>query len=215
MEYEALRKLMVQEQLYARGIKDARVLNAFEKIERHKFLPEESRASAYADSPIPIGEGQTISQPYMAALMTQCLKLNGRERVLEIGTGSGYQTAILAELAKEVYTIERFAGLAKRSAETLREAGYENIKTKLGDGTLGWPEKAPFERIIIAAATPRVPLPLIDQLKDRGKMVLPLEDTSSQILTIVEKNGNKLDYTEVCACVFVPLVGKYGYNKEP
>jgi len=205
---------MVQEQLRARGIKDARVLNAFSKVERHKFLPEELKVSAYADFPIPIGQGQTISQPYIVALMTQCLDLAPGDKVLEIGTGSGYQTAILAELAKEVCTVERFADLAKKSGEILKQAGYSNIHTKLDDGTLGWPEEAPFDRIIITAAAPRVPLPLIDQLKNGGKLVLPLGDSYSQMLTIVEKNSNKINYTEICSCVFVPLVGKYGFSKE-
>jgi len=184
------------------------------KIERHKFIPEDLRSSSYADFPVPIGEGQTISQPYIVALMTDCLGLSGEEKVLEIGTGSGYQTAILAELAKEVYSIERFAGLAKKAQGEFKELGYANINIKVGDGTLGWPEEAPFDRIIITAASPRIPLPLIEQLKENGKLILPLGESFSQVLTLVEKKKDKLDSVQVCGCVFVPLVGKYGWKGD-
>jgi len=205
---------MVDEQLIPRGIKNPKVLDAFKKIERHKFIPEELRMSAYADFPVPIGEGQTISQPYIVALMTECLDLTGQEKVLEIGTGSGYQAAILAELAKEVYSIERFESLAKRAEAILNELVYVNIKIKVGDGTLGWEEVAPFDRIIITAASPRIPLPLTEQLKESGKLILPLGETFSQVLTVVEKKEGKLESIEVCGCVFVPLVGKYGWSKQ-
>ena len=211
MDYATLRKKMVEEQLILRGIKNQRLLEAFYKVERHKFIPEELRGSAYADFPVPIGEGQTISQPYIVALMTECLDLTGQEKVLEIGTGSGYQAAIIAELAKEVYTVERHASLAKRAEALLGELGYQNITVKVGDGTLGWNEDAPFDRIIITAASPRIPLPLTDQLKDGGKIVLPLGETFSQVLTVVEKKKGKLESIQVCGCVFVPLVGKYGW----
>jgi protein-L-isoaspartate(D-aspartate) O-methyltransferase len=214
MDYNLLRKRMVQEQLIPRGIKNQRVLEAFMKIERHKFIPEDLRSSSYADFPVPIGEGQTISQPYIVALMTDCLGLSGEEKVLEIGTGSGYQTAILAELAKEVYSIERFADLAKKAQGEFKELGYANINIKVGDGTLGWPEKAPFDRIIITAASPRIPLPLIEQLKENGKLILPLGESFSQVLTLVEKKKDKLDSVQVCGCVFVPLVGKYGWKGD-
>ena len=201
---------MVEEQLIARGINDKRALEAFYKVERHKFIPEELRQSAYADFPVPIGEGQTISQPYIVALMTECLGLNGEERVLEIGTGSGYQAAILAELAKEVYSVERFVALSEKAETILKEMGYTNIKLKVDDGTLGWPEFAPFDRIIITAASPRIPMPLTEQLKGDGKMVLPLGESFSQVLTVAEKKKDKLESIQVCGCVFVPLVGKYG-----
>jgi protein-L-isoaspartate(D-aspartate) O-methyltransferase len=201
---------MVEEQLKARGIKDQKVLDAFKKLERHKFIPEAVRESAYADFPVPIGESQTISQPYIVALMTECLNLTGDEKVLEIGTGSGYQTAILAELSKEVHSIERFGTLAKRAQELLKELGYTNIKIKIGDGSLGWPEEAPFDRIIITAAAARVPLPLTEQLKEGGKLILPMGESFSQVLTLYEKKNNKLESTPICGCVFVPLVGKYG-----
>jgi protein-L-isoaspartate(D-aspartate) O-methyltransferase len=214
MDYETLKKAMVEEQLMCRGIKNQKVLDAFRKVERHKFIPEDLRNNSYSDYPLPIGEGQTISQPYMVALMTECLGLTGGDKILEIGTGSGYQAAILAELAKEVYTIERFDSLAKRAEGVLNELGYKNIKIKVGDGTLGWPEEAPFDKIIITAATPRVPLPLTEQLKENGKLVLPLGESFSQILTVIEKRKDKLETLEVCGCVFVPLVGKYGSRME-
>jgi len=214
MNYEILRKRMAEEQLIPRGIKNQRVLDAFRKIERHKFIPEDLRSSSYADFPVPIGEGQTISQPYIVALMTECLSLTGQEKVLEIGTGSGYQTAILAELAKEVYSIERFERLAKSAEKIVNELGYTNIKIKVGDGTLGWEEEAPFDRIIITAASPRIPLPLTEQLKENGKLILPLGESFSQVLTLVEKKKDRLESIQVCGCVFVPLVGKYGWKGE-
>lgn len=210
MNYTLLRERMVEEQLVSRGIADKRVLDVFRKVNRHKFIPEDLRESAYADSPVPIGEGQTISQPYMVALMTESLRLTGEERILEIGTGSGYQGAILAELAKEVYTIERFESLAKTAQAVFNELGYSNIKIKVGDGTLGWPEEAPFDRIIITAASPKIPLPLPEQLKENGILVLPLGESFCQMLTIVEKKKGELESTRVCGCVFVPLVGQYG-----
>lgn len=214
MDYEILRKRMVEEQLIPRGIKNQKVLDAFYKVERHKFLPQDLSSSAYADFPVPIGEGQTISQPYIVALMTECLSLTGQEKVLEIGTGSGYQAAILAELAKEVYTIERFKNLYERAKAILNELGYANIKIQAGDGTLGWIEEAPFDRIIITAASPRIPLPLIEQLKDNGKLILPLGESFSQVLTVAEKKKGKLESVEVCGCVFVPLVGKHGWRNQ-
>jgi protein-L-isoaspartate(D-aspartate) O-methyltransferase len=214
MDYVALRKRMVEEQLIRRGIKDQRVLAAFYKVERHKFIPENLRMSAYADFPVPIGEGQTISQPYIVALMTECLELTGEERVFEIGTGSGYQAAILAELAREVYSIERFEGLITRAKSVLDELGYTNVKMKLGDGTLGWPEEAPFDRIIITAASPKIPVPLTEQLKENGKLILPLGESFSQVLTLAEKRKGRLESEQICGCVFVPLVGKYGCKNK-
>jgi len=196
-----------------RGIKDQKLLDAFQKVERHKFIPKDLASNAYADFPVPIGNGQTISQPYIVALMTECLNLTGKEKVLEVGTGSGYQTAILAELSKEVYSIERFENLAKMAQGVLNELGYTNIKIKVGDGTLGWPEEAPFDRIIITAASPRIPLPLTEQLKDNGKLIMPLGESFSQVLTLFEKKKDKLESMQICGCVFVPLVGKYGYKQ--
>ena len=213
MDYTILRRRMVEEQLIPRGIEDPRVIDAFLKVERHRFIPEELRGSAYADYPVPIGEGQTISQPYIVALMTECLDLSGDEEVLEIGTGSGYQAAILAELSSQVYSIERFPSLAERAESLLQNLGYINIKIKVGDGTLGWPEEAPFSRIIVTAAAPEVPLPLAEQLSEGGKMILPLGETFSQVLTLIEKKKGQLKAESICGCVFVPLIGKFGYKE--
>jgi protein-L-isoaspartate(D-aspartate) O-methyltransferase len=214
MDYTVLRKRMVEEQLIPRGISNPQVLDVFYKVERHKFIPEEQRDNAYVDFPIPIGAGQTISQPYIVALMTECLDLSGKEKVLEIGTGSGYQAAILAELTKTVCSVERFELLAKKAKVLFDELGYKNIKVKVGDGTLGWEEEAPFDRIIITAATAEVPLPLTEQLKETGKLILPLGEILSQVLTLFEKKEGKLYSQEICGCVFVPLVGKFGLIKK-
>ncbi|MFC1674892.1 protein-L-isoaspartate(D-aspartate) O-methyltransferase [Candidatus Omnitrophota bacterium] len=211
MDFAQARKQMVDQQLVPRGIKDQRVLDAFSKVERHKFVPEELQESAYGDFPIPIGEGQTISQPFIVALMSECLGLSGKEKVLEIGTGSGYQAAILAELAGEVYTVERFAGLSNKAEAVFAGLGITNIKVKVDDGSLGWKDQAPFDRIMVTAASPRVPLPLTEQLKDGGKLVLPLGETFSQVLTVIEKREGKIKSSKVCGCVFVPLVGKYAH----
>jgi len=210
MNFPELRKLMVEEQLILRGIKTRGVLDIFGKVERHKFIPEELSAKAYADYPLPISDGQTISQPYIVALMTELLDLSGQEKVLEIGTGSGYQTAILGELSAAVYSIERFSDLAENAAVLLKEMDYTSIQIKVSDGTLGWEEFAPFDRIIITAASPRIPLPLGEQLKEDGKMVLPIGDSFGQVLTLVEKKQGRLESKDICGCVFVPLVGKYG-----
>jgi len=213
MDFQALRKRMVEEQLIPRGITSQRVLEAFYKVEREKFVPESLRPSAYADYPLAIGQGQTISQPYIVALMSESLDLKGREKVLEIGTGSGYQSAILAELAGEVFSVERIEVLAKTAEQILASLGYAKVKIKLGDGSLGWPELAPFDRIIITAASLRIPLPLTEQLSDQGKMILPLGEVFSQVLTLVEKKSNKIESKDICGCVFVPLIGKYGWRE--
>jgi len=214
MDYETLRKRLVEEQLVSRGIKDAKVLNAFLKVERHRFIPQDSRNSAYADFPVPIGKSQTISQPYIVALMTESLVLSGKEKVLEIGTGSGYQTAILAELVKEIYSIERFEELAIKAQDILKELGYENIRIKAGDGTLGWPEAAPFDRIIVTASAPKIPFTFIEQLADNGKLILPLGGSFGQVLTLTEKIDGKIKASDICGCVFVPLIGKYGWQED-
>jgi protein-L-isoaspartate(D-aspartate) O-methyltransferase len=212
MDYLALRKRMVEQQLLSRGIKDQRVLEAFLRVERHRFVPEELKGNSYGDFPLSIGEAQTISQPYIVALMTECLQLAGKEKVLEIGTGSGYQAAILAELADEVYSIERLASLSGKAAERLKEMGYRNIHLKLGDGTLGWPEEAPFERIVITAASPALPLPLAEQLSEGGKIILPMDNGTSQVLKLLRKKDAQLEEEVICGCVFVPLIGKYAYQ---
>jgi len=214
MDLALQRKRMVEEQLMARGIKDERVLSAFFKVERHRFIPEASISAAYGDFPLPIGEGQTISQPYIVALMTEALGLKGSESVLEIGTGSGYQAAILAELSAEVFSIERIEALSERAKKILSGLGYQNVHLRVGDGTLGWPENAPFERIIITAASFDVPAPLLEQLKDGGRLILPMGDTFSQVLTICYKKDGHIEYKQLCGCVFVPLIGQFAYKKE-
>ena len=180
-DFKAMREKMVETQIKARGVKDPRVLSALLKVERHRFVPEEYLGSAYSDQPLPIGEGQTISQPYIVALMTELLELKGNEKVLEIGTGSGYQAAVLAELAKEVYTIEIIEPLASTAKDRLLELGYQNVKVKAGDGYLGWPEAAPFDAIIITCAPDHIPEPLVEQLKEGGGMVLPLGEHKKEL----------------------------------
>ena len=215
MIFQRERRLMVEEQLIKRGIKQREILDAFYKVKRHCFVPDVSRASSYGDFPLPIGEGQTISQPYIVALMSECLKLSKDDTVLEIGTGSGYQTAILAEIAKYVYSIERISSLAKRAETTLQQLNYNNISVKIGDGTQGYPEKAPFDKIIVTAASPCVPKPLVEQLGHEARLVIPIGESYSQILTVVKKVGDKVLREEICSCVFVPLIGKYGYARSP
>jgi len=213
-KFFSLREEMVKNQIVARGIKDERVIKAFLKVPRHKFVSDRNLGEAYDDHPLPIGEGQTISQPYMVALMTELLELKGEEKVLEIGTGSGYQAAILAELAKEVYTVERFPTLAEKAKIVLEELGYKNIKIKIGDGTLGWEEYSPYEGIIVTAGAPDIPSPLIAQLKEGGRLVIPLGESFSQVLTVIEKFRGKIEKREICGCVFVPLVGRYGWQNN-
>jgi protein-L-isoaspartate(D-aspartate) O-methyltransferase len=210
MDYRALRQKMVDEQISRRGIKNQRVLDAFLKVERDRFVPDNEKQRAYSDCPLPIGLNQTISQPYIVAYMTEALQLIGKERVLEIGTGSGYQTAILAELAKSVYSIERLPELSERANELLISLGYGNIHLKVGDGTLGWEEEAPFDRIIIAAATPEAPAPLAEQLREGGRMVYPQGGLFQQELTIAVKVNGVLEAERLCGCMFVPLIGKHG-----
>lgn len=209
--FSEIRNQMVETQLASRDIRDQRVLDVFRKVPRHLFVRESLRSSAYGDFPLPIGCGQTISQPYMVALMTQYLELKGDEKVLEIGTGSGYQTAILAELAKEVYSIERYEELAVNAQNVLDQLGYTNIHIKTGDGTLGWEEFSPYDGIIVTAGAPDIPKTLKEQLSDGGRLVIPVGGTFSQVLTVVKKTGDKYTQTEICGCIFVPLVGKYGW----
>jgi protein-L-isoaspartate(D-aspartate) O-methyltransferase len=211
--YRLARERMVETQIKARGIKDERVLKAMLKVPRHLFVDEALRDQAYGDFPLPIGEGQTISQPYIVALMTEALELKGIERVLEIGTGSGYQTAILAELALWVYTIERFPTLLERAKKVLKELGYKNISFKLDDGTLGWKEAAPFDAIIVTAASPDIPPPLVEQLAEGGRMVIPIGDEFSQTLIKGVKKGGKLHTKALEPVRFVKLVGAYGFKE--
>jgi len=211
-DYARLRELMVATQLVPRGIKDERVLQAMRKVPRHLFMPEHVRFSAYDDSAMEIGEGQTISQPYMVAIMTELLELTGTEKVLEIGTGSGYQAAVLAELAAEVYTVERIASLAERARETLAGLGYGNIHVVTGDGTTGLEGVSPFDRIIITAAAPSVPAPLVGQLREGGIIVAPVGERFSQRLVRGRKTGDHLEEEYSTLCAFVPLIGEYGWK---
>lgn len=206
---------MVDEHIIRRGIVDERVIEAMLKVPRELFVEEAFREKAYGDHPLPIGCGQTISQPYMVALMTQYLKLAGTERVLEIGTGSGYQAAVLAELAQKVYTIERVKNLFEKAQKILSEKlRYKNIVTVFGDGTLGLANFAPFDRIIVTAAAPEIPKILTDQLADNGILIVPKGDKFFQILTIVTKRNGDLLTQDAGGCVFVPLIGKYGWKSN-
>ncbi|MFQ6008531.1 MAG: protein-L-isoaspartate(D-aspartate) O-methyltransferase [Candidatus Zixiibacteriota bacterium] len=211
-DFAQARRQMVRYQIQARGINDQRVLKAMNKVERHLFVPENYRDLAYYDQPLPIGEDQTISQPYIVAIMTELLHLDGDEKVLEIGTGSGYQAAILAEIAREVYTIEIVERLAKRAEKLLYELGYENITVKCGDGYIGWEEHAPFDAIIVTCAPPKVPQPLIEQLAEDGRMVVPVGTWWQELLLIEKKNG-KMTETSVLPVRFVPMTGE-GVKKE-
>jgi len=206
-DFKTMRDKMVESQIKARGVKDPHVLSALLKVERHRFVPEKYLDSAYSDQPLPIGEGQTISQPYIVALMTELLELKGGEKVLEIGTGSGYQAAILAELAKEIYTIEIIEPLASRARERLSELGYQNVKVKAGDGYLGWPEAAPFDAIIVTAAPDHIPKPLIDQLTEGGRMVVPVGTYTQELMKIIKRSG-KIETTNVIPVLFVPMTGE-------
>jgi protein-L-isoaspartate(D-aspartate) O-methyltransferase len=206
---------MVERQLRARGIRDLRVLKAMGKVPRHFFVPDGQQHLAYADSPLPIGEGQTISQPYMVGIMTELLELKGDERVLEIGTGSGYQTAVLAELASEVVSLERIPTLAKRAEEILGNLGYHNIDFRVSDGTLGFPEKAPYQAILVTAGAPGIPTPLQNQLDAGGRLVIPTGDHHLQELEIwrLGENG-QWSVGKSTACRFVDLIGEYGWEKR-
>lgn len=207
-EYEALRKIMVNDQIAGRGIRDEKVLSAMRKIPRHMFVPEKLRKSAYEDYPLPIGEEQTISQPYIVALMTEALRLTGSEKVLEIGTGSGYQAAVLSLLAKEVYTIEILPTLAQRAESTLKALGFTNILVRCADGYLGWSEHAPFDAIIITCAPEKVPDSLIRQLAEKGRLVVPLgSENKAQMLTLFTKSEGRLDTIDIAPVIFVPMKG--------
>jgi protein-L-isoaspartate(D-aspartate) O-methyltransferase len=205
---------MIEEQIKARGIMDELVLQAVKDVPRHKFVSESLRDQAYNDYPLPIASGQTISQPYMVALMTACLGLKGGEKVLEVGTGSGYQAAILAQIAATVYSIERDQLLARTARQILSDLKYENVIIKVGDGTLGWREFAPFDGIIVTAGSPVVPQPLQDQLQDGGKLIVPVGSSAFQNLMCVEKTGSKVKNKEICGCTFVPLIGDHGWTQE-
>jgi protein-L-isoaspartate(D-aspartate) O-methyltransferase len=201
----------VDRQLRARGIRDERVLAAMERVPREAFVPSDVRAQAYDDAALPIGCGQTISQPYIVALIAQALALDGDERVLDVGTGSGYQAAVLAELAREVHSIERIPELAEQARENLARAGYERVRVHVGDGTLGLPEHAPFDGIAVAAAAPDVPAPLWDQLRDGARIVLPIGELHLQELIVIERTSGGPRVLESIPARFVPLLGEEGY----
>lgn len=213
MNFERARVRMIEEQLVSRGITDTRVLGAMAQIERHLFVEEALQERAYDDKPLPIGSRQTISQPFMVGLMTQTLGLQGHERILEIGTGCGYQTAVLAELAANVFSIERISTLAVRARNLLDRLGYYNVATRVGDGTLGWSDEAPFDAIVVTAGTPQVPRPLIAQLADRGRLVFPIGEEELQTLVRIRKEGERLREEYFGECRFVKLVGRYGWER--
>ncbi|MCF7908755.1 MAG: protein-L-isoaspartate(D-aspartate) O-methyltransferase [Candidatus Omnitrophica bacterium] len=207
-----MRERMVSEQISSRGIVDKRILNIFRSVPRHEFIPKEQLLSAYSDCPLSIGYGQTISQPYMVAAMTKELQLKSEMTVLEVGTGSGYQTAILCALRARVYSIERIKQLADQAKAVLDSLDYR-AEVKMADGTLGWEEYAPYDRIIITAAASSIPEPLVKQLKIGGRLVVPVGGQSRQELTVLDKISDKEVKTEnIFSCVFVPLIGKYGYE---
>jgi len=209
--YALERHRMVEEQIAQRGLKEPRLLAAMEAVPRHLFVPEEFRHVAYGDHPLPIGFEQTISQPYIVALMINLLNLKGSERVLEVGTGSGYQAALLAHLAAEVHTVEIIPELAERSRHIL--AAYSNVHCHVGNGSLGWPESAPYDGILVAAAAPRLPRPLLEQLKDGGRLVFPLGRLGFQMLKLVLRRGDVFEKRTITGVAFVPLRGKYGWRR--
>jgi protein-L-isoaspartate(D-aspartate) O-methyltransferase len=213
INFQKARDRMVESQLVTRGITDQRVLDAMRKVPRHLFVEEALRDQAYSDHPLPIGEKQTISQPYIVALMTERLQLKGSEKVLEIGSGSGYQTAILAELAHRVISLERYASLAFKANQILQKLGYRNTLVLVADGTLGWPDEAPFDGMLVTAGAPRVPQPLVDQLVMGGKLVIPIGDRASQELILVERVPEGIRKSGFCGVRFVDLVGKWGWEE--
>jgi protein-L-isoaspartate(D-aspartate) O-methyltransferase len=210
-QFASARELMVNAQLRARGVSDQRVLTAMARVPRHEFIAQEYRDQAYEDHPVPIGEGQTLSQPYIVAAMLEALSLNGSEKVLEIGTGSGYQTALLAELAREVYSVERHASLAHSAENILQRQGYQNVRVLVGDGSQGLPNWAPFDAIIVSAAAPRIPPALFEQLHEGGRMIVPVGPAYAQELQRVRKQDGRAIVENMEGCRFVPLVGGQGY----
>jgi protein-L-isoaspartate(D-aspartate) O-methyltransferase len=213
-KYVRERKRMVKEQIASRGLHDPRLLATFESVPRHIFVPDEYRHAAYDDNPLPIGFGQTISQPYIVALMTDLLKLAGDDRVLEVGAGSGYQAAILGTLVKEVHTVEYVPELAARADKTLREFGLKNVFCHSGDGSLGWPKNAPYDGILVAAAAPETPKVLLEQLVDGGRLVLPVGGRGFQQLEVWERNGDEFERQTITSVAFVPLRGEQGWDRK-
>lgn len=213
-DFALARERMVKDQLRARGIRDEGVLQVMGKIPRHLFIEEALADEAYDDHPVPIGEKQTISQPYIVALMTEALELTGKGNTLEIGTGSGYQTAILAELSNRVYTVDRIESLLLNAKKILAQLGYDNIVFKVFDGTMGWEEYAPFDAIMVTAGSPSLPRPLLDQLADNGRMIIPVGDRYTQELIKVIRRGRRLEQESLGGCRFVNLIGVHGWRDE-
>ena len=212
--YAGQRRKMVEEQLGDRGIKDLHLLEVMSRVPRHLFTLDSFQHRSYGDTPLPIGENQTISQPYIVAAMTAALELKGDERVLEIGTGSGYQTAVMAELATQVFTIERINALSRKAQQILEGLGYANIVFKMFDGTYGWPDQAPFDAIMVTASAKEIPEALIKQLGEGGRLVAPAGNADKQKLILLEKKSNQVSKKEICDCKFVPLIGKYGWPEK-
>jgi len=211
-DYPSQRKAMIEKQIQARGVRDERVLAAMAKVPRQLFVPTDVRAQAYEDRPLPIGHDQTISQPYIVALMTEAARVQPGDKVLEIGTGSGYQAAVLSEITPKVFTIEILAPLADQARKRLHRLGYRTVQVKTGDGYLGWPKEAPFDAIIVTAAPEEIPPRLVEQLKDGGRMVVPVGGEPAQRLTLVERRGDKLRVTTLAPVRFVPMV--HGETQE-
>ena len=213
--YGPERLKMVEKQLKARGIRDHRMLEAFLKVPRHRFVPAKWIERAYDDGPIPIGHDQTVSQPYMIAAMVQAARVSPGNRVLEIGTGSGYQAALLSAMKAQVFTVERIPELARQALSRFDELGYRDLHVRVADGTLGWEEYAPFESIIVGAASPRIPEPLLRQLNESGRLVIPVGRDCSQVLHIVSRRGDGYRTNRAEQCIFVPLIGKFGWKRKP
>jgi protein-L-isoaspartate(D-aspartate) O-methyltransferase len=211
-EYSLQRKHMVKEQIAARGVRTRSLLTVMESVPRHYFVPADDLAWAYSDGPLPIGHGQTISQPFIVALMTELLDLTSTARVLEVGTGSGYQAAVLGQLAGEVHTVELIPELAHRAEGILNSLGYTRVHVHLGDGSLGWPEAAPYDGIIVTAASPEVPPPLLEQLGEGGRLVIPVGRLGSQVLEVVRREGEKFVHEKNLPVAFVPLRGEHGWK---
>jgi len=211
-DFVALRQAMIEGQLADRGIRDQRVLNAMLTVPRHLFVPQTERIYAYQDRPLPIGQNQTISQPYIVALMTELLLLQEGDKVLEIGTGSGYQAAVLGQLAGEVHTIERHADLAALAESLLREIGADNVQVHIGDGSLGWPQSAPYDAILATASAPSAPQPLLEQLAVGGRLVLPVGGARQQTLQRWVRNEGGFDHEDITPVAFVPLIGEHGWS---
>jgi protein-L-isoaspartate(D-aspartate) O-methyltransferase len=213
-EYRHLRQLMVDRYISARGISDPRILEAMAAVPRHLFVPPALAAKAYGDSPLPIGQKQTISQPWIVARMVELLELRGNEKVLEVGTGTGYQACVLSRVAARVYTIERISELAMKALELVRRLQINNVSVKVFDGTYGWSDQAPFDRIIVAAAGPEIPEPLVQQLARGGRMIIPVGPEKNQRLARVQRIGTRLQIEDCGSVEFVPLVGRFGWKEK-